>query len=56
MKQVMKYKLNGGLGVLLLVCLLISCGTVHRGNGEASRRKAVVAMPEDTLAPALQRK
>lgn len=56
MKQVMKYKLNGGLGVLLVVCLLISCGTVHRGNGEASRRKAVVAMPEDTLAPALQRK
>lgn len=56
MKRVMKHKLNRWLGVLLSVCLLVSCGMVRKGNGAGMSVDAAMAIPADTLAPALQRK
>lgn len=56
MERLMKHKWNGRLGVLLMVCLLVSCGTLRRNRGDAARTKTVAVISEDTLAPALQRK
>ena len=56
MERLMKHKWNGRLGILLMACLLASCGTVRQSSGNASRAKAVVVVPEDTLDSALQRK
>lgn len=56
MKRVMKHKLNRWLGVLLSVCVLVSCGMVRKGNGAGVSADAAMAIPADTLAPALQRK